>query len=183
MQIGLPDKRSALRAVEEGFRPRCKYREHLLDESIIKTGFLMFADYFSDLTAGKIKRLRFVGLMLFLVFIFFIVGIAIGAAIGLSENMGIANKLASGDWAAAKKLKLPVIAGFVFAILTFMFASFNIVAKRARDVGLPGWITAIVIIGLTTPSIEVAGQHTAGSIGGLLMIILAFLPTDLLKRG
>ena len=57
------------------------------------------------------------------------------------------------------------------------------IAKRARDIGLPGWLAAIVTAALTGGAQKATGHAGGSGIGGLLVLILAFLPTDMLRRG
>ena len=68
-----------------------------------------------------------------------------------------------------------------WVVLIALFAFVNITAKRARDVGLPGWLNAIVIAVLSGGVSQVGGHMMTGGAGLILVLILAFLSTDMLR--
>jgi uncharacterized membrane protein YhaH (DUF805 family) len=140
----------------------------------------MVRDYFGDFANGRLKSIPFMVRWLVLLAIFFGVLIGIGAAIGITE------RLAGGDVEALQRELAQNLGGpFAIAMLVFLvlvlIANLNIIAKRARDVGLPGWLTAIGIAGLSGGISQVAGPTGTGGLGLLLLIVLTFLPTDMLR--
>ena len=141
----------------------------------------MLTDYFGEITTGKLRRLRFVGLWVLLMVAFLAFGLLIGASIGVAEHL-IGGDLAIAQNILRKNLALPAILVVIAAALVFLFANLNLIAKRARDVGLPGWVTAIVIAGLSGSASQILGSNASGGIGGFLLIILALLPSDMIKR-
>ena len=140
----------------------------------------MFKVYFGDLSDGRLKGLAFLGYWLLLIAIFFGFGFLAVVAIGLGEHV-IGGDLAKAQDALRKALGVPFLIVFGLFFLGLVFANLNIMAKRARDIGLPGWITAIVAAGLS----GLGGQAMHGVGGGLgLLIILALvlIPTDFARR-
>jgi len=140
----------------------------------------MLRDYFGDFANGRLKSIAFLVRWLVLLAIVFGVLIGIGAAIGVTE------RLAGGDIATLQRELAQSLGGpFAIAMLVFMglvlIANLNIIAKRARDVGLPGWVTAIVIAGLSGTASQAGGHIATGSVGLMLLIVLTFLPTDMLR--
>ena len=104
--------------------------------------------------------------------------------IGVSN--GVAEHMIGGDLTAAQnvlreKLARPAILGVIAAAVTFHFTNLNIIAKRARDVRLPGWITAIVIAGLSGSATQVMENSGSIGIGGILLVVLALLPSGMIK--
>jgi uncharacterized membrane protein YhaH (DUF805 family) len=71
---------------------------------------------------------------------------------------------------------------FIVLMAVLRFAKLNIVAKRARDIGLPGWLTAIVTFAVSGGASRMADHGAVGSIGLLLILIVALLPTDMLRK-
>jgi uncharacterized membrane protein YhaH (DUF805 family) len=141
----------------------------------------MLKDYFGAVTTGKLKRLRFVGLWVALIVAFFGFGILVAASIGVAEHM-IGRDLAAAQNIIREKLAIPAIVGVVAAVLAVGFANLNIMAKRARDVGLPGWITAIVIAAMSGSASQMMDTNLSGGMGGILLIILAVLPSGMIKH-
>lgn len=139
----------------------------------------MLTDYFGAIKSGKLLRMRFVGLWVLLIFIFIGFAIAIGVGLGVSEHL-IGGDLAAAQNALRGAFAIPAMIIIGVLVLAFIFANLNIVAKRARDVGLPGWITSIIIALLSGGGSQVSGGG-GGGIGGLLLLILVFLPSGLIK--
>ncbi len=140
----------------------------------------MFADYFTGLSDGRLRSGPFIIRWLILLAVFFGIAIGIGAAIGGIERI-MGGSVAALRTILAENLGGPVAVLVLLMILVFVFAHLNITAKRARDVGLPGWLTAIVIGALSGGATQIAADGMGG-LGLLLVIILAFLPTDMLRN-
>lgn len=141
----------------------------------------MIGDYFGQARTGRLQTQRFILLWLTLMIAFIAFGLIIGASIGIAE------RLIGGDLQAAQQLLietvgLPAVIGIIAVVMLFAFAKLNIIAKRARDIGLPGWLTAIVLAGLIGGSIQAIGQTSAGGLGMLLLIVLAFVPSNAMAR-
>ncbi|HIC79708.1 MAG TPA: DUF805 domain-containing protein [Kiloniellaceae bacterium] len=141
----------------------------------------MLKDYCGDITVGRLRTTRFIGLWFLLVVLFFLFGVLVGASIGVAEHI-LGGDLQNTQQALREGLGLPAMTIVFIAFLVFAFAKLNIVAKRARDAGLPGWLTALVLAALSAGTTAVGGAEAAGGLGFLLLIVLAFLPTDVLRR-
>ena len=137
----------------------------------------MIGDYFGSALSGRLQTKRFIILWLALMLAFTAFGLLIGASIGVAERL-IGGDLATAQKLLIEKLGLPAIIGVFVIFILFAFAKLNIIAKRARDIGMPGWLTAIVLAGLIGGSTQAVGQASAGGIGMLLLIVLAFVPTN-----
>ena len=108
----------------------------------------MLNTYFGGIRTGRLKRLAYLGWGVLL-------GI-LGALIflGLAFVIGAAEQAAGGDigQAQARLQQQFGVAGFVavLAILLLLgFANLNLIAKRIRDMGVPGWwgVLGLVILG------------------------------------
>ncbi len=142
----------------------------------------MLKDYFGDVRIGRLETPRFVVLWVMLVVFFVIVGLLLGAGIGIAEHI-LGGDLATARASLRQQLAMPAVIAVAIGFILLAFAKLNIVAKRARDIGLPGWLTAIVIAGLVGGASQLAPGASAGGLGMLLLIVLAFVPTDALRRG
>lgn len=141
----------------------------------------MFRDYFGELATGRIGRRRFVLLTLGLI------GIALIAMLALVVSVGVASHVFAGDIEEAQTrlaagLGLPAIAGLVVLGVGVTFANANIVAKRARDTGLPGWPVALVYLVVSGGASQAADGNGSAGIGFLVFILLALIPTGQFAR-
>lgn len=141
----------------------------------------MFNDYFGGLSNGRLASIPFLLRWLILLALFIGVFVGLGAAIGLTERI-VGGDLAALQRDLAASLGGPLAIVLLVALLVFVFANLNITAKRARDIGLPGWLTAIVIAMLSGGISQATGQPETGGLGFLLLLILTFLPTDMMRR-
>jgi uncharacterized membrane protein YhaH (DUF805 family) len=141
----------------------------------------MVDDYFGSVMSGRLQTQRFIILWLALMITFVVLGMLIGVSIGIAERL-IGGDLATAQKLLTEKLGIPAIVAVFTIFVLFGFAKLNIIAKRARDIGLPGWLTAIVLAGLIGGSTQAVGPGSAGGLGMLLLIVLAFVPTNALAR-
>lgn len=141
----------------------------------------MFNDYLLEISDGRLKSTTFLVRWLLLI------ALLVGLFIGLGAAIGMTERVVGGDIQALQQELISMLGGpmavlILIAVVLFAFANLNITAKRARDVGLPGWLTAIVIAALSGGGPQMTGEATAGGLGFLLLIILALLPTDMLRQ-
>jgi uncharacterized membrane protein YhaH (DUF805 family) len=117
----------------------------------------MVDDYFGSVISGRLRTQRFIILWFVLMIAFVVLGFLIGVSIGIAE------RLTGGDLATAQKLLaetlgVPDIVAVLVIFVLLGFAKLNIIAKRARDIGMPGWLTAIILAGLVGGSTQAMGQ-------------------------
>ena len=135
-------------------------------------------NYFGEIIEGRLTSKCFVGLWLLLAVIFVGFGIFVGLSIGIAEHI-VGGDLKTAQQLLREKLAIPTVLILAIFFLAFAFANLNIIAKRARDTGLPGWITAIVVAGLAGSVSQFTDTAvTSGGIGVILIILLALIPTD-----
>ena len=138
--------------------------------------------FFGELRDGRLARLPFLAWTMVLMLIVLGFGLAIGAAIGIVQNtMGgdplHTEALLEELLATPFALLLPLIG------LVVMFAQYNMVAKRARDIGLPGWLTVLGVLLLTGIAGATLSESAIGLINGLVGLALLLVPSDALRRG
>ncbi len=131
---------------------------------------------FFDITNGRLARLPYFGHWLLLVALAVLAAIAVGLTFGVTEHIihvdfkGAHDKLGAG-------MLIPLIMCFAVIGFATMFGLLNLMAKRIRDIGLPGWP---VVIGLTIVLALVSAlSHGLGqALHGVLFLALVFVPTD-----
>ena len=135
----------------------------------------MIKDYFGAIPSGRLRSVAFLGRWVVLVVAFFVGLLAIGAATGVGE------RLAGGDVTA---LEDAVSRNFGFAAVAVLalvflagFALLNIVAKRARDAGLPGWASAVALAIIAGGAAQVSGRPAMAAVIMVTLLVLSVLPT------
>jgi uncharacterized membrane protein YhaH (DUF805 family) len=132
---------------------------------------------FAELKLGRLARLPFIlyvtglqlSLLLFLLWVAFSAGLAEPAASGDLEAV----QQALTDW-----MSLPTLLMSAVFALPVIFAHFNILAKRIRDIGLPGWISLLVYVIVRSLLGTVAGLV----LDLLFMILLCFVASNAIKK-
>jgi uncharacterized membrane protein YhaH (DUF805 family) len=141
----------------------------------------MLKALFGDIAEGRLQRLQFLGYWLFLVLLSFGFAIAVGLSIGAAEQL-IGGDLQQAQDKLREWLSLPFLAVFAVVGVLFLFAELNIVAKRVRDIGLPGWWMVLAIVVVTGgTSFAISGQAGNG-LSTLIMAALLLIPSDACAR-
>lgn len=141
----------------------------------------MVKDYYGEWMSGRLTPRQFFVWWFLLIAIFIILALSIGASIGIAERI-VGGGISEAQVWLRDRFGLPAIVFVVGICFLFILAMLNIIAKRARDIGLPGWITAIVIFGLMGVTSQAGAHNTSGGLGFLLMIVLGFIPTNKFRR-
>jgi uncharacterized membrane protein YhaH (DUF805 family) len=102
--------------------------------------------------------------------------------IGASEQL-IGGDLQQAQAKLAEWFTLPFMVVFGLVVAVFVFAGANIMAKRIRDIGLPGWWSVLAIVVLTgVVSVAISAQASNG-LYLLITLALLLIPTDALAKG
>ncbi len=136
----------------------------------------MFRDYLGDVASGRLGRGRFILLWLISGIVLFLVLFAALLAFGL---LGTAMARIGGDPGQPLFIDmapLPLLVAMAVIVLGYLFANLNIVAKRARDIGLPGWLIAFGYALVYGATIQLGDQGTTIGAGLLIAIVLALVP-------
>ncbi|WP_295586290.1 DUF805 domain-containing protein [uncultured Lamprocystis sp.] len=104
----------------------------------------MFRAYFGGLRTGRLGRLPFLGFLLLLSVLFVLYGLGIAFGVGLAEQL-IRMDLSAAPGDLLEQIDVTALALLGPLFLVFGFAKANLLAKRIRDMGLPGWWTLLVI--------------------------------------
>ena len=142
----------------------------------------MFASLFGEVKTGRLARLQYLGYSL-------LIGVlVIGLMIVIVFAMGAGEHILGGDLRQAqeqlrKLFTVPLIAVLAVVGACFAFAGLNIMAKRIRDMGLPGWWgTVIAIIVLPTFLTFTVSPDFSHGVSTLIWLVLIFVPGDAFGR-
>ncbi|MCF3935653.1 DUF805 domain-containing protein [Acuticoccus sp. M5D2P5] len=144
----------------------------------------MFRDYLGDPADGRLGRGRFILLWLLLGIV--TVGVLIVVMIAFGALGGVLARISAETGTPPPFIDafpIPMILAIVAVVLGSIYAGLNITAKRARDVGLPGWLVAIVIAFVSGGTIPLSDNGATIGAGFLLSAILALLPSGWIGRG
>lgn len=135
----------------------------------------MFKVLFGDIGSGKLFRLQYLGYSILLGLIGMGIAIAIGASIGMAEKQ-IGGDLQQAQAQLLAQFGIPaiVLIGALFAIL--FLAHLNLMAKRFRNMGLPGWWTvlAVLLAGILLSSL--ISQNVSNILSTLVWLALLLVP-------
>ena len=138
---------------------------------------VLFKAFCGDLKTGRMARRQYLGYSLLLGVLILGTGIAIGISIGVGEQI-IGGNLQQAQDQLRAWMTLPFFIIFGMVSVLFLFGGINIMAKRIRDIGLPGWWTTLIIIVVEIgASFIFSGQHGSG-LHSFVWIVLLLLPTD-----
>ena len=143
----------------------------------------MFKIYFGEIRDGRLVRLQYLGYSLLLAAIAFGIVILVVLAIGAGEHI-IGGDLQQAQDKLRDWFSLPFMVLFGLAYLGLAFAGANIMAKRIRDIGLPGWWVVLVVMLLTGFSSTVGPEQIGSGLSTLIWIALLLIPGGAFsKRG
>jgi uncharacterized membrane protein YhaH (DUF805 family) len=132
---------------------------------------------FAELDCGRLARLPFLLYVTCLHLSLVVFMLWVGVSAGLTEHA------ANGDLAAAEQalsdwMSVPTLTVSAIFLLSVTFVNFNLLAKRIRDMGLPGWISLLVYVVLRA----MVGAMAGLGLDLLLMTVLCFVATGAFKR-
>ncbi|MCG6940717.1 MAG: hypothetical protein LJE69_05650 [Thiohalocapsa sp.] len=142
----------------------------------------MFRALWGDIQNGRLERLPFLGWYLLVSLLALLLAFGIGAVIGAAERMAggdpVAHQLSLADSLGTTGVLAVAV---VFALL--LMAQLNLMAKRARDMGLPvpwllvlGWL---LLSGLVSSG---GGAALGGLLSLVVLLALLFVPTGAFGR-
>lgn len=111
--------------------------------------------------------------------------LGLGIAIGIGAAIGVAENLVGGDIQQAQsqlreQFGAPaiIVVGVIFLVL--FLAHLNLMAKRVRDMGLPGWWTVLALIVVAALISGLVSQQASGAFNSLVWLALLLIPTGML---
>ena len=135
----------------------------------------MFKIYFGEIRDGRLARLQYLGYSILLAAIAFGIVILVVLAIGAGEHI-IGGDLQQAQDKLRDWFSLPFMVLFGLAYLGLAFAGANIMAKRIRDIGLPGWWVVLAVMLLTGFSSTAGPEQIGSGLSTLIWIALLLIP-------
>ena len=142
----------------------------------------MIKALFGEVKIGRLMRLQYLGYSVLLSLLMFGFGLAVVMAIGVGEH------IAGGDLQQVQdqirdQLTLPAMLVMAVVMPLFLFIGLNIMAKRIRDIGLPGWWTVLAIF-IVSGVVSYLVSDNAGSIvNTLAWVAVVLVPGNALAKG
>ena len=142
----------------------------------------MFKVLFGDISNVRLMRLPYLGysLLIDLLVIGFVFAVVL--TIGAGEQI-IGGNLQQAQDMLQKWFTLPFFIVFGLFMLMFVYAGFNIMAKRIRDIGLPGWWVLLAIIVLESVVTYTVSQQAGGNSHILITVVLLLIPSNTFAKG
>ena len=137
---------------------------------------------FGEVKTGRLMRLQYLGYSVLLSLLMFGFGLAVVMIIGVGEH------IAGGDLQQVQdqireQLTLPAMLVMAVVMPLFLFIGLNIMAKRIRDIGLPGWWTVLAIF-IVSGVVSYLVSDNAGSIvNTLAWVAVVLVPGNALAKG
>lgn len=135
----------------------------------------MLTKLFGEVTTGRLARLPYLGYSILLNVIWILGLSAVIITIGGAE-LFIDGDIQQAQQVISDRLALPFIMIFIPFILLIIYGSLNVVAKRIRDMGFPGWIT-LIITGILVMVISFYVSEDMSNLFGIIFaLLLLFVP-------
>ena len=132
-----------------------------------------------DIKNGRLLRLQYLGYSLFLILLFSLFVFGTVLAIGAGEHIILGGDLQQAQAQLQKWFTLPFIVVFAVFMAVLSFMSLNIMAKRIRDMGLPGWWIVLILLILEGVVSYFISQQASSGLHTLTWILLVLIPSDL----
>ncbi|MEA3277530.1 MAG: DUF805 domain-containing protein [Pseudomonadota bacterium] len=136
----------------------------------------MFRVLFGDLANGRLLRLPYLGYSILLGVIAVAIGIGIGAAIGVAENL-VGGDIEAVQTQLREQFGVPALVLISVLFAGLFFAGLNLMAKRIRDIGLPGWWTVLAFLVVSVVLSLAVSQQASSGFHFLVWIVLLLVPT------
>lgn len=137
--------------------------------------------FFGDLRDGRLARLPFLAWTIVLMLLVIGFGLLTGALVGVAGT-GPGEGEAVAQAAIEDLFTGPLLIVLTVVGLVVLFAHYNLIAKRARDIGLPGWWTVAFVFLLSGIAGAALSDTAVGVINVVIGLALVLLPGDLLRR-
>ncbi len=137
----------------------------------------MMTQLVGDIREGRLARLPYLGYSILLLVLMFVFVLGTVSAIGIAEHI-LGGELEVAQEKLFDSFSGPAAIVFFLCWLLFMFASLNIMAKRIRDIGLPGWWTVLALVLITGASYAIVSEGTGSTLDLLVWIALLVIPSN-----
>lgn len=142
----------------------------------------MFKVLLGDVRDGRLQRLPYLGYSVLVVVLILGFGIAVAVIAGVGEQ------IIGGDIQAAQDrlrewFALPAMLLIMVVMVLFLFMSANLMAKRIRDIGWPGWWGVLGIVVLTGIVSSLISEEAGNGLHTLFWVLLLLIPGNIVAGG
>jgi len=141
----------------------------------------MIKALFGDVKTGRLMRLQYLGYSVLLSVLMFGFGFAVVAAIGAGEHI-IGGDLQQAQVQLRERFTLPAMLMFAVMMPLFVFIGANIMAKRIRDIGLPGWWMVLAIFVISGVVSYMVSNEVSNGLNTLIWVVLLLVPGNALAK-
>jgi uncharacterized membrane protein YhaH (DUF805 family) len=136
----------------------------------------MFKTLWGEVKNGRLQRLPYLG---YFVLLNVLLGVLVfGVLMSLDVEEGMLNgDLEQVQAGFAEHLSMPVVLLGAVVLLLVLFASLNIMAKRLRDTGLPGWWSTLGVVAIGAMLSQIVSEQVGSGFHSLVMLALILIPT------
>ena len=142
----------------------------------------MIKALFGDVKTGRLMRLPYLGYSVLLSLLMIGFGFAVVAAIGAGEHI-IGGDLQQAQDQLREMFTLPVMLVMAVVMPLFVFIGANIMAKRIRDIGLPGWWMVLAIFIISGVVSYMISNEVSSALNTLIWVVLVLVPSNALAKG
>jgi len=137
--------------------------------------------YFGGFKSERLHRLPYLSYAALLgVVLLAFVFVSVLTIVGIEKTIG--GNLAETQQLVTRYLGLPFVIALMILVLTLFIAGLNITAKRARDIGLPGWISVMVVLIASLLIFRFISQEVAQIFSAIFLLGLLLAPGNIFKR-
>jgi uncharacterized membrane protein YhaH (DUF805 family) len=135
-----------------------------------------------DVKTGRLMRLQYLGYSLLVYLLMFGFVFVVILAIGAGEHI-IGGDLQHAQDKLREMFTLPAMIVFAVIMPLFLFMVANIMAKRIRDIGLPGWWSVLAIIVITGIVSYMVSNEVSNGLSTLIWVVLLLVPSNSQSKG
>ena len=135
-----------------------------------------------DVKTGRLMRLQYLGYSLLVYLLMFGFVFLVILAIGAGEHI-IGGDLQHAQDKLREMFTLPAMIVFAVIMPLFLFMAANIMAKRIRDIGLPGWWSVLAIIVITGIVSYMVSNEVSNGLSTLIWVVLLLVPSNSQAKG
>ena len=135
-----------------------------------------------DVKTGRLMRLQYLGYSLLVYLLMFGFVFLVILAIGAGEHI-IGGDLQHAQDKLREMFSLPAMIVFAVIMPLFLFMVANIMAKRIRDIGLPGWWSVLAIIVITGIVSYMVSNEVSNGLSTLIWVVLLLVPSNSQAKG
>jgi len=142
----------------------------------------MFRTMFADIKGARLPRLPYFGYSVLLTVLLLVIMFAAVAGVVGTESLADGN-IAEIQQRFAEKAGGPTLVILLLSMLALLFAHFNLMAKRVRDIGFPGWPGVLVIFVVSAIAGSVVAEQYASLVNTIVWLALVLIPGGAFGNG